>query len=691
MIRISDKRKCMAALATFRNMYNKADIYDIIAELARQTIIEKAVTSLPIESFYSLFKDETGIDIPISILESSLKRLNFVSIEKKILTINDKLKIEECEDVKKNINEQEEKNNALLSALKSYVENKLSRTLTLEEYNSLINTLCSHIVDDTYSGPFVEHVCSFILENETNFDFMDYFNHLREGTIIFLGYTYTTHDGYFDKIDKPIKIYCETEILFHMAGYNGKLFKTLFDEFYHLVEAINRKKGKKKVIQLYYFEETEEEINNFFKIACDIVERKQPLDPTKKAMVSICDGCSDAYQIKEKQTEFKKILKEYNIVLDEQNSYYDIGNYKFTIEHEKFIEHEDASVEKINEKLKFLNNINIKRGNRPQKIFRNIGHLLLSGNSLTFRIANDDAIKQNGNLPLAFSLSALTNRFWLVLNKGLIPDMKLSNFNMIAKSRIALAYKVNITISNIFKELENEIETGKISIEDAKENLLELRSDCINPDKININELDKCLTIISNGDLELYISVKENEKRKFEQLIAEADQKAKLAETGLKKISEINNKAVNAIFVERNNTFKSNYEKEIEQYEKDKETCIDKQYAKYRKEQYTRFTLYVVFYLILFSLFFIFTNNKIKGIFGIIGGVIIQTIWYFIPFLRAIESFDNLKKANKFLFCRKEREAVRANLGREYENLNPKPIIKNITKDDIVKELESVE
>lgn len=694
MIRISDKRKCMASLVTFRNMYNKADIYDVIAELALQTIVEKGVSTSRIDQFCSLFRDETGIETPFSIIETSLKRLSYVQIDHKLITVTDKLTKDVCETVKQNVYEQEQKNNALFESLKVHVEKELDRQLTPDEDKSLINTLCSHIVDESYPGPFVENVCSFILKNQDNREFMEYLNLLREGTIIFVGYTYTAQDGYFDKIDNVIHIYCETEILFHMAGYNRPLYKTLFDEFYNQVEAINKKK-RNPIIRLYYFEETEVEIDNYFKTACNIVERNQIPDPTKQAMVSICEGCTEAYQVKEKQAEFKRLLKEHHISLDSQNSYNDVGNYELTIEHGKFLDIEDASEDKINEKLKFLNNINVKRDGRPQRVFRNVGHILLSGNSLTFRIAFDEAVRQKGSLPLVFSLSSLTNRFWLALNKGLVPDMKLSNFNMVAKSRVALANRLNVAVTKIYKELEIEMASGKMSMEQVRDNLAELRRDCKSPDQINEDEVDNCLSIIKNGELELYISVKENEKRRVEERIKDADEKVKVAEDRVievegrvGKLKEVNFAAINVIVEERNKANKLEYDKEIENYEERKVRFVEWDYKEYKKEQRRRITCYIIVYLVLYIAFSLFSKNQIKGLIGVLLGALVSVVWNFIPFLRAIESYDDLKKAFRFLTSESEREKVRKGFEEEYEELYPRPELKFVTAEDIAFELE---
>jgi len=694
MIRISDKRKCMASLATFRNMCGKADIYDIVAELARQTIVEKGVSVMRQDEFYKLFKSETGIDVPHSILEASLKRLPFITPDRKEVIVNEKLTKTECESVKDAIALQETKNNQLLDALKAYVEQKEGRRLSTDEERELVNTLCSHIIDDASHGHFIEHVCSFILENEATPEFMEYLNLLREGTLIFVGYTYTSQDGYFDNIDSTINIYLETEILFHMAGYHGNLHKTLFDEFYTQLSEIN-KKARKPLIKLYYFEETEIEIRNYFDTACRIVERDEVPDPSKQAMLTIIEGCSEAYQVRKRQDAFVQLLKEHQITLDKQSSYNDTGNFALTIEHAKFLETEDASEEKILEKLKFLNNINVKRVGRPQKVFRNVGHLLLSGNSLTFRIAYDDEIRQEGCLPLVFNLSNLTNRFWLSLNRGLIPDMRLNNFSMIAKSRVALANKLKLTISRLYDEIEEELASGEMTLEQAKDSLASLRRDSIMPDQINTNDIDRCIAIIKNGELELYVSMQENKKRREEERMAEGERKVKeaegkaaAAEKRSSQLQSLNDAVIKAMVAERNKSLRASYDDEVAIYESNKAESVEWDYKEYRNRQWRIVGAYASVYALLFVGFTLATKSVKAGVIAPIIGIVAEFVWNAVPFLRAIVSHEAVQKAFLFIWNDEERDRVRDEFAQEYETNHNRPVLKVATEEDIRTEIE---
>lgn len=79
---ITDKTKCLASLATFRELYNKQqDIYFIVSEFAKCIIITKSLYSFELEIMHRNLIDENGIDIPRAVVKSALNRLPFLSHE----------------------------------------------------------------------------------------------------------------------------------------------------------------------------------------------------------------------------------------------------------------------------------------------------------------------------------------------------------------------------------------------------------------------------------------------------------------------------------------------------------------------------------------------------------------------------------------------------------------------------------
>ena len=69
MDRISDKRKCMASLAVFRDLYNtKRDIYSVIAEFAKLALAENALSSFNLQQMVNIINQEVPIHFLIIIM-----------------------------------------------------------------------------------------------------------------------------------------------------------------------------------------------------------------------------------------------------------------------------------------------------------------------------------------------------------------------------------------------------------------------------------------------------------------------------------------------------------------------------------------------------------------------------------------------------------------------------------------------
>ena len=286
----------------------------------------------------------------------------------------------------------------------------------MKEKTDLCNDFCAFIIDDTTASKYGEHILQFIIEQSNDKDFIEQLNQIKQGVVIFVGLNYNADYNTIDKLDTPLHIYLDTEIIFHMFGLNGELYKDLFDEFFELVQEIN-KKAKNPIIRLRYFAENRDEIDTFFKIAERIVRKEEQLNPSKQAMCNIVNGCVDASEVVEKKAELFRMLSEKNITIDSQEHYYDKEvNWDFLINSESFYEYKDdeTSEKDIDRKVNLLNYISIKRGYKSQSIFRNVGHILLSANKVTFNIAFDPNVKIDNCVPLATSLSFLTNRFWMV-------------------------------------------------------------------------------------------------------------------------------------------------------------------------------------------------------------------------------------------------------------------------------------
>lgn len=95
-----------------------------------------------------------------------------------------------------------------------------------------------------------------------------------------------------------------TEILFHLAGYNGELYKVLASDLLQFISEINQKVSGKRVIKLKYFAEVKTEIEGFFTKAKYLLEGNSKPNPSVTAMVTIINGCKSISDIQAKKQIF---------------------------------------------------------------------------------------------------------------------------------------------------------------------------------------------------------------------------------------------------------------------------------------------------------------------------------------------------------------------------------------------------
>lgn len=678
---ISDKRKSMAALAVFRNLYNqKQDIYCVISEFIKLAIVENNLITFELSQISNIIKENNGIELPLAVIKQSLNYLKFLQKKNTTYTIDPDHKTYNIQSISEETLKKDKINQNIISQLYLFYSNKTNKELSNGEKEKLCNEFCAFIIDDTSSSAYGEYISEFIIQKSTNNEFVEQLNQIKQGVIIFTALSYNTNYK-IDKIDSPIYIYLDTEIIFHMQGLNGPIYKNLFDEFYDLVTEIN-KRTKKEIIRLRYFSENEDEINIFFNIAERIIRKEERLDPTKQAMKNIINECKDASQVISLKATLFNTLKEKNILIDPQEKYYDKeSNHKFIIDSNKFynnITDNDITERDIDKKVNLLNYISIKRGNKCQKVFKNIGHILLSANKITFNIAFDNNIRKPDEVPLATNLSFLTNRFWLSLNKSLTNISSLQSINIITKAQIALSSKINDNVRKLYQQYLDEDKKGKYDTEKSKIYLAELYASTVDPSNLNAENTEDYTDILSINDINHYIAEKI--------LIKEDNNRLK---TENEKQGIIIDKAIDKILRDKNKEIRYKHLNELREYKKNKKKAI---LDLLKKEKYKNLKIIVV-YLFAFIIIYLISCKALKyfnkNIFHHIISFVVEFIVFAIPFTLPFINFEKIKKAFKFFLQKKYKKELIKKYTKDYLTNNPPPILSPYSAEEIKKELES--
>ena len=702
MDRISDKRKCMASLAVFRDLYNKKrDIYSVIAEFVKLAIAEKALSSFNLQQMVNIINQEYGFDLPVAVVKRALGKLSFLDNNKSSFAIKQDA-VFNADEIRNNTIHENAENQKAIDSLCEYVQRKIGIELSVKEKTELCNDFCAFIIDDTTASKYGEHILQFIIEQSNDKEFIEQLNQIKQGVVIFVGLNYNADYNTIDKLDTPLHIYLDTEIIFHMSGLNGELYKDLFDEFFELVQEIN-KKAKNTIIRLRYFAENRDEIDAFFKIAERIVRKEEQLNPSKQAMCNIVNGCVDASEVVEKKAELFRMLSEKNITIDSQEHYYDKEvNWDFLINSESFYEYkdDDTSEKDIDRKVNLLNYISIKRGYKSQSIFRNVGHILLSANKVTFNIAFAPNVKIDNCVPLATSLSFLTNRFWMALNKGLSNLSTLRSINVITKAQIALSSRINDNVSRLFSQFIEEDKQGKFDTDRKKATLAELHKSSVSPDDLNAENADAYVDVLSVTDINTFIAERE---------LAEAKNKKEHQET-LKKMKEMKEqydatlkkhdiqsseqeaslrKAALVIQATRNSEYQNDYNKQYEDYIKGQNNYIKKRQTKDWIKNTTIATIHSLIVIGLFVGNLFFKKDEDSGLWICIGTGIINFIIFIIPFVRPLWNHERVSKAYKYLLCTSFRKQRNGQHEYDYRHNNPEPKLKQISIEDVLEELKN--
>ena len=618
-IKVSKVSRCLASLAVFRELLDsQKDVYGIIAEFLREIIVSKAKHQFGLTEITNLLNDTYDFNILEAVAKTSLNRLDFLEKAQHIYTVQNIANVK-----KQNLDEKQSKiqqsNDLIIERLFTFIEEEKNEQLNKTEKEKIVNSFCSFLLDDSYNQEYSEYISTFIIKNKKDNDFTNKLNTIKEGVVLYSGIKYNNNLTDVGSWDTNLTIFVETEILFHFAGYNGELYKTLFNDFFSFVKEINQK-GPKKLIQLKYFPAIKEEIECFFRKAESIVNGKDIPNPAKTAMTTILEGCHTASDIITKKTLFYQLLKTSGIQEDNYSDYFSSNNHKYNIVDKEIIDSISKSigVEDITDCLKFLNFVSIRRKESNNNNFDNIGYILLSGNFKTIKVAWHEKVKSQGRVPLATTLDFLTNKFWFKLNKGFGKNNYPKSFDVITKAQIILSTQLNNSVGKQYEELKTKFKEGKLTEEDAVAVIVELRKKAKRPEEIHEYEMRFVLDSITEGSVEKFIQEQEHfknrvQKQEEEIMKLKQDLSSKEQELSAKELGYQNQLDQK----ERKNNEKGMELQRFYEQEKSREEKREK-----RKKICKRIVfLFLVILFIASGVFIYLRHNKLLGIIvGIIPG-----------------------------------------------------------------------
>jgi len=534
------ENKLLASVALFKELYDSnKDIYDVIGELLKAAIVFENKWAFNATEAKQMLESTFDFNIPEAVVKTTLK--NRLKNRDNILIFSGGLFTLVSEEIKKSkplsleLEATKKIQNEIIDVLISYISSKSNKIIDDHEKENIVNNFSSYLLDNSVSKKYSSDISAYIIQRKSEIGFTKSLNAVREGFVLYNGVRYTPDLSELGTWKHKLTIYLDTEYLFNAVGYSGDLHKQLFDDFYGLVREINQ--GKNKFIELKYFEECREEINGIFHVAERIIEGKVTLDPSRTVMQYILTGSKTKSDIISSKANLYSKLNSMRITMETRKDFY--SEIKYNIEGESLISDlkEEAqengwriNEDKLHAALKMFSKINILRQGVNSGAFEKIGHILVSGKSLTSHLAFNSLIKPvNEDIPFSTDLDFITNRFWFKMNKGLTNHNSLPrSLDVVAKAQVVLSSQIDSSISEKFDLLKSDLSIGKITKKDAEYLNNELRKNIIAPENLTQERLEETLSYLSHNSFEDHLREK-----------SILEKKAKDGEVAIKKIEDM--------------------------------------------------------------------------------------------------------------------------------------------------------
>lgn len=599
--------KLLAAYALFKELTkNGKHIHDVLSDFLIDIINSEQLFSFSVSTINGHLKNIYEFNIPDAVVKTLLKKIKFLKYELQVFTVIDKEALGMCQINSQEV-EIEKKNNKIIEKLYSYIVKKQDHALSSNEKNKILQSFTDFILDDSGDNCYSDEISLFIVSNQEDEEFINDLQTIKDGVILYTGIKYNQNFNLHASWKSKMTIYLNTEILFHLSGYNGTIFKTLFFDFYNLAKEIN---SHQKYIYLKFFQETKEEVEYFFNKAEKIVQGLDSLNPLNTAMSTIVDGCKDVTDIIAKKVKFYALLGNLGILEETEEVTYSEENYKYNILSTDTLkeEYENDKSDSTDMYLKILNRISVKREEREKYNLEDIGYIFLTENRKVRNIAWNEEIKEQGVVPLSTTLQFLTNKFWFKLNKGFGGTDLPSSFSVITKAQILLSHHISEKLNKEYYKLKKNIDGNGLTEDEVVLILHELRERAKFPEDIIVGNVPSIMSTMTTESYEQFIiekhdtsrTIKEQSKKNIELEISLKDSYIEKQE-----LSNEKRQLKESILLEK--------EKNLRHLEKTKSRVnadIDKRYKRFKLKMFLPLP---IAYVVLVSAIYFIGWDKIEA------------------------------------------------------------------------------
>ncbi len=494
--------RLLASIAVFAELCDsRTDMRSIIIEFINSLFSLEETFSLTVEEAIVGLKKYYEFELPEAVVKTCLNRMKrdgaLTQAEKRYTLVDSSVNSPEFSAL---LGKKRERQHQIEQDLVRYFENLRGRVPTDDEKQEIINCFIGSVLGKQSQDEIGTVVSSFIVEYSSDPEFVTSLNEMREGIVLVTGLKYSQDIDELGQWKNPLTIYLDTEILFHAAGYNGEIYRRMFDDFHSLVREVNNSaanKFGKDLIQFKYFQSVADEIARFFNSAERIIRREQNASPDSGAMEEILKGCKDVSDVVRKKADFESKLRNLRVGLQDELDWY--SKPELNVEDASLIDKFSGFFkDNVADILRSFTKINFLRNGVNNTMFEKCGHIILTGKSVASQLRKDLEVKFGAtDIPFSTDLYFITNRLWFRLNKGLSKDGSYpSTLDVATNARISISSHLNRSVSEKYEKLKSDVESGQLSKQEAQQYNHHLREKAKLPDEITPDNLSETIDFL---------------------------------------------------------------------------------------------------------------------------------------------------------------------------------------------------
>lgn len=483
----------------------------VIVDLVLYALSSKKIFSFSISDATKIINQFYSFDFPDAVIKRACKKMvrdGVLSRDKNATYV-----VENAFDI--GVNKKEK----VFSDLQ-HIHNEVCEKLYLycknvdeeSDKDEVINCLFDFILFEASHSKNSDTVSAFLLSIEHDEKYINYLNSIRSALVIYRGVCSSPSFSDEFRWNDELNLFLNTDVLFSAYGLNGEYKKKLFEDFHIMAKEINiasRLSKKKELIKFYYFDKINDEIDNFYYMASQVVQNKVTLDPNKNAMAEIVKGCSSESDIIEKKSKFKNFLSSIGIKCFNEDiniADYVVENNEIKCALKKDLKSRNIQFDEDEVELVFshLTKMNALRKGNSACPFGKAKYFFVTDKFLTNYIASHESVKFNSkDIPLSTNVDFLTAKLWFTLGKCFSNKNKLATFDVIINTKLAIESTLTVAIDDCFQKIKGKLKKGEITKDEACQLYIDLRKKAIAPEEISEDNIDDIIAFCTNNRIEI--------------------------------------------------------------------------------------------------------------------------------------------------------------------------------------------